>query len=182
MRVDPAGGPGPKPLRVVVMGVTASGKSTVGALLASRLGVEYADADDFHSADNVARMSAGIPLTDAEREPWLRSIAAWLAERATTGAVVTCSALRRRYRDTIRSSAGDVWFLYCHGSFALISARIAHRSQHFMPSSLLESQFASLEPPGPDERAVYEAVSQPPEQIVADFLEQVSRRVSGTAE
>jgi gluconokinase len=179
MRDDLAGGSAPPPLRVVVMGVAASGKTTVGELLARELDVEYADADDFHSAANVAKMSAGIPLTDEDRGPWLDAIGAWLAERAATGAVVTCSALRRRYRDAIRSSAGDVWFLFCHGTFALISARIAHRSQHFMPGSLLKSQFATLEPPGPDERAVYEDVASPPERIVADFLEQVSGRATG---
>jgi gluconokinase len=180
MRDDPADGSAASPLRVVVMGVAASGKTTVGELLARELDVEYADADDFHSAENVAKMSAGIPLTDTDRGPWLDAIGAWLAERAATGAVVTCSALRRRYRDAIRSSADDVWFLFCHGTFALISARIAQRSEHFMPGSLLRSQFATLEPPGPDERAVYEDVSQPPEQIVADFLEQVSRRATGS--
>jgi gluconokinase len=182
MRPDPPHESLPQPLRVVVMGVSASGKSTAGELLARTLGVEYADADDFHSAANVAKMSAGTPLTDADRAPWLEAIGSWLADRAGTGAVVTCSALKRRYRDAIRSLADDVWFLYCQGSFKLISARIAHRSQHFMPSSLLRSQFAALEPPGPDERAVYEAVSQPPEQIVADFLAQVSRRTAGSAE
>jgi gluconokinase len=179
---DPAGGPTPPPLRVVVMGVAASGKTTVGELLARRLDVEYADADDFHSAANVAKMSAGIPLTDSDRGPWLEAIGAWLAQRADTGAVVTCSALKRRYRDAIRSSADDVWFLFCHGTFALISARIAQRTQHFMPSSLLRSQFASLEPPGRDERAVYEDVSQPPERIVADYLVQVSRHPAGSGE
>jgi gluconokinase len=180
MRDDPAGGSTAPPLRVVVMGVAGSGKTTVGELLARALDVEYADADDFHSAANVAKMSAGIPLTDEDRGPWLESIGAWLAERAATGAVVTCSALRRRYRDAIRSSAGDVWILFCHGTFELISARIARRSQHFMPGSLLTSQFATLEPPGRDERAVYEDVRQPPERIVADFLEQVSRRTTAS--
>jgi gluconokinase len=166
---------------VVVMGVAGCGKSTVGQTLSRRLGWSFAEADDFHSAANVAKMSAGEPLTDADREPWLEAIGEWLQAHATTGAVVTCSALKRRYRDALRSHAGDVWFLYCQGSFKLISARIAHRSQHFMPSSLLRSQFASLEPPGPDERAVYESVSQPPEQIVADFLAEVSRRTAGSA-
>jgi gluconokinase len=168
--------------RVVVMGVSASGKSTAGELLARELDVDYADADDFHPPDNVAKMHAGVALTDADRGPWLEAIGRWLAEHADTGAVVTCSALKRHYRDTLRSYAPDIWFLYCQGSIELISDRIKHRMHHFMPASLLTSQFASLEPPGPDERAVTEAVSQPPEQIVAGFLAEVSRQTTGSAD
>jgi gluconokinase len=182
MSGEQPGAPHPGRLQVVVMGVSASGKSTAGELLARELGVDYADADDFHSPENRAKMSAGVPLTDADRTPWLEAIGRWLDERADTGAVVTCSALKRRYRDALRKHAPDVWFLYCQGSFELISDRIKHRLHHFMPPSLLKSQFESLEPPGPDERAITESVSQPPAQIVAGFLAEVSRRTASSAE
>jgi gluconokinase len=183
MSVDPSGAARrPQRLRVVVMGVAASGKSTAGELLARRIEVDYADADDFHSPANVAKMAAGTPLTDADRGPWLEAIGRWLADRVSTGGVVTCSALRRRYRDAIRALADDVWFLYCEGSYELIAERISHRKDHFMPASLLRSQFEALEPPAPDERAVYEDVSQSPEEMVADFLSKVSPRTADSAE
>jgi gluconokinase len=182
MSVEEPGASRPASLRVVVMGVSASGKSTAGELLARELDVDYADADDFHPAENVAKMSAGVPLTDADRAPWLEAIGRWLADHGHNGAVVTCSALERSYRDALRSFAPDIWFLYCQGSIELISDRIKHRLHHFMPPSLLRSQFEALEPPGPDERAVTEAVTQSPEQIVAGFLAEVSRRTAGSAE
>lgn len=163
-------------LQVVVMGVSGSGKSTVGELLAHRLEVEFADGDDFHSAANRAKLQAGVPLTDADRRPWLDAIGGWLAERETTGAVVACSALKRRYRDVIRALAPDTELLYCEGDLELITGRLANRSDHFMPASLLESQFAELEPPGADEDAVAEHVARPPEAIIDGFLTQVLRR------
>lgn len=163
-------------LRVVVMGVSGSGKSTVGELLAQRLHVEYADGDDFHSEANRAKLEAGVPLTDEDRWPWLNAIGRWLAAREATGAVATCSALKRQYRDVIRALVPDVELLYCEGSLELIAARVANRSDHLMPASLLESQFAELEPPDDDERAVAENVAQAPEAIVDHFLTEVLRR------
>lgn len=160
-------------LRVVVMGVAGSGKTTVGERLAAELGVEYVDADTLHTPGNVAKMSAGIPLTDADRGPWLDAVGRWLADHES--AVATCSALKRRYRDVLRSFAADAWFLHCTGSPELISSRITRRSHHFMPAELLASQFEALEPPGPDERAFSADVSKPPATVVSDFLAAVRR-------
>lgn len=162
---------------VVVMGVSGSGKTTVGRLLADRLGVEYGDADDFHTSENRAKLQAGTPLTDDDRLPWLTAIGLWLAERTSTGAVVSCSALKRRYRDVIRSHAPDIQLLYCEGSSELIAGRVANRSGHFMPPSLLESQFAELEPPA-DERAFVADIARAPAAIVDDF---VAARGGGSA-
>lgn len=137
---------------VVVTGVSGTGKSTVGRLLAERLGMPYADADDFHSEASVAKMSAGTPLTDADRWPWLRAIAGWIGERAARGGgVVTCSALKRAYRDVLRSGSDRVWFVQLTGSRELIGSRLAARTGHFMPAALLDSQLADLEPLGQDE-------------------------------
>ncbi|GAA1988974.1 gluconokinase [Kitasatospora viridis] len=138
---------------IVVMGVAGVGKTTVARLLADRLGLPYAEADDFHPAANIAKMSAGIPLDDADRAPWLRAIAGWLHERgrAGTGGVVTCSALKRGYRDLLRAGCADVRFLHLDGGHDLIAARIAARTGHFMPASLLDSQYALLEPLQADE-------------------------------
>lgn len=167
-------------LRVMVMGVSGSGKSTVGELLAQRLEVQYADGDDFHSEASRAKLEAGVPLTDEDRWPWLNSIGRWLSRREATGAVVTCSALKRQHRDVIRALVPDVELLYCEGSLELITERVANRSDHLMPASLLESQFQELEPTDDDERAVTENVAQAPEAIVDHFLTHVlSRRAGG---
>lgn len=152
---------------VVVMGVSGSGKSTVGEALARRLHVPYADADEFHSAANIAKMSAGIPLDDADRLPWLRAIGAWLAEHTDTGAVVTCSALRRAYRDTLREQAPDVEFVHLDGDRETVRRRVAGRDGHFMPESLVDSQFATLEPLGADERGVVLDLAAPVDDLVA---------------
>ena len=137
-------------LRVVVMGVSGCGKSSVGEALGALLGIPYFDGDDLHPAENVARMAAGVPLTDADRWPWLDRVAAVLAERAPV--IVGCSALKRAYRDRIRAGAGGpVRFVHLAGSRAVIEDRMAARTGHFMPAALLDSQFATLEPPGPDE-------------------------------
>jgi gluconokinase len=154
------------------MGVSGSGKTTVGELLARRLGVEYADADDFHSDECRGKLASGVPLTDSDREPWLRSIANWLREHDS--GVVTCSALKRRYRDVLRQAAPDCVFLYCAGSLQLISERMAHRQHHFMPASLLQSQFDELEPPDADENAVTADIAHPPDVIVDHFIAAVS--------
>ncbi|MGW5352360.1 gluconokinase [Streptomyces sp. NPDC004031] len=136
---------------VVVMGVSGSGKSTVGGLLAERLGVEYAEADDFHPAGNIAKMAAGQPLDDTDRAPWLDAIAGWIAGRGDRGGVVSCSALRRRYRDRLRAAGAGVFFLHLDGTPELIGARLAARTEHFMPAGLLGSQFEALEPLDADE-------------------------------
>jgi gluconokinase len=150
-----------KPL-LVIMGVTGAGKSTVGTLIAERLGLSFRDADDFHPPANIAKMSAGTPLTDADRWPWLGAIGAHLAAHRGTGCVVTCSALKRAYRDRLREAAPDLRFIHLHGDVALVAARQAARQDHFMPSSLVASQFATLEPPAPEERIITLDVAAPP--------------------
>jgi gluconokinase len=163
---------------VVVMGVSGSGKTTVGQLLASRLGVPYAEADEFHPESNVAKMAAGTPLTDEDRWPWLRAIAAWIAERGSQGGVVTCSALKRRYRDLLRDG-GPVWFLHLDGDRALIASRIAARTGHFMPPALLDSQIADLEPLGADEPGLVVDVGGTPDEIVDISLKSLPGQPSG---
>ena len=143
------------------MGISGSGKSTVGAALARRLDVAYADGDDFHSADNVAKMSTGKPLTDADRLPWLRAVADWLAEHDVNGGVVSCSALRRRYRDILRAGAPDVVFVHLDGDPDLARQRSAGRHSHFMPADLVASQEATLEPLQPDESGIVIDFGQP---------------------
>ena len=139
---------------VVVMGVTGAGKSTVGGLIAERLGVGFRDADDFHPPANIAKMSSGQPLTDADRWPWLDAIGAHLAAHHGRGCVVTCSALKRAYRDRLRAAAPGLRFIHLHGDMALVAARQAARQGHFMPPSLVASQFATLEPPAVEEADV----------------------------
>ncbi len=148
------------------MGISGSGKSTVGAAVARHLGVPYADGDDFHTAANVAKMSVGRPLTDADRLPWLRAVADWLAEHEVTGGVVSCSALRRRYRDILRSGAPDVVFVHLDGDPALARQRSAHRHSHFMPAGLVASQEATLEPLEPDENGIVIGFDQPSDELV----------------
>ena len=155
---------------VVVMGVTGSGKSTVGMALAERMGVPFAVADDFHSPANVAKMRSGTPLTDDDRRPWLLAIGEWLAGHPD-GAVVTCSALKRRYRDTLREAAPAITFLHLHGDKDTVRRRVGARPGHFMPTSLVDSQFADLEPLGDDERGTVVDFSLPVDVIVARFLE-----------
>ncbi|WP_067696036.1 gluconokinase [Nocardia jejuensis] len=157
---------------VVVMGVSGSGKTTVGALLAERLGVEYAEADAFHPQANIDKMASGVPLNDEDRAPWLAAIAEWIRARAGHGGVVSSSALKRRYRDVLRA-AGDVRFLHLNGSREVIAARLAGRSGHFMPESLLDSQFEALEPLSDDEAGVIVDVTETPEQIVATALREL---------
>lgn len=156
---------------VVVMGVSGTGKSTVGVALADALGLPFADSDDLHPAANVAKMAAGIPLTDADRAPWLDLVAA----RLETPVVVACSALKRAYRDRLRAAAPDLALVFLHGSAQLLAARLAGREGHFMPAALLESQLATLEEPTPDERAIAVDVALAPDEIV----ELVVRRLTG---
>ncbi|NKY58373.1 gluconokinase [Nocardia flavorosea] len=150
---------------IVVMGVAGSGKTTVGTMLAERLGVEYGEADTFHPPANIAKMDAGIPLTDADRTPWLRTVAEWTSAHDPGGGVVSCSALKRRYRDVLRAAAG-IWFLHLHGGRDVIAGRISARAGHFMPVSLLDSQFADLEPLSADEEGMMLEVAEAPQRIV----------------
>lgn len=155
---------------LVVMGVAGSGKTTLGAALGQRLGVPFTDADDFHSTANIAKMSAGVPLDDDDRRPWLESIGRWLAEHATTGGVVSCSALRRRYRDALRHAAPSVEFVHLDGAPDVIRRRVAGRPGHFMPAELVASQFATLEPLHRDEHGVVLDLDQPVDDLVAAYL------------
>ncbi|MCK7623022.1 gluconokinase [Streptomyces sp. RS10V-4] len=150
---------------IVVMGVAGTGKTTIGPLVAGALDVPYAEGDDFHPPANIAKMSAGVPLDDADRGPWLDAIGAWAHGRAGRGGVVSCSALKRAYRDRLRAAAPGVVFLHLAGDRALIEARMAERKGHFMPTALLDSQFATLEPLGADEAGVAVDVAGTPEQI-----------------
>ncbi len=157
----------------VIMGVSGSGKSLIGAMFARALDVEFVEGDDLHPPDNVERMAAGIPLTDNDRQGWLMAIAARLreAKRAGVGLVVSCSALKRIYRDLVRSvAAADVRFVYLAGSRELLAERMASRRGHFMPPSLLESQLAILEEPSPDEHAWVCDIRKTPDQIIADLV------------
>ncbi|QRP44996.1 gluconokinase [Amycolatopsis sp. FDAARGOS 1241] len=154
---------------IVVMGVSGSGKTTVGEQLAERLGVEYAEADAFHPKANIEKMSAGHPLTDEDREPWLRAIEKWIAGHQRTGGVVSSSALKRRYRDELREG-GKVWFLHLHGERDLLAERIKNREGHFFPVSLLDSQLADLEPLQPDEPGRVVEITDPPADLVEAAL------------
>ena len=159
----------PPPL-VVVMGVSGSGKTTVGAALAQRLGVPFADADDFHPEANIAKMSAGIPLDDTDREPWLEAIASWLAGHASGGGVASCSALKREYRDVLAGAAPATFFLHLHGDRDVLAARVAARPAHFMPAALIDSQFATLEALEPDERGAVLDVSHSVDDLVDESV------------
>jgi gluconokinase len=154
---------------IVVMGVSGSGKSTVGAALAQRLRVPFADADDFHPPDNIAKMTAGHALDDHDRHPWLEAIGGWLTDHAD-GGVMSCSALKRKYRDQLRHHSDGVVFLMLQGTPEVIRKRQASRPGHFMPPSLLNSQFATLEPLAPDEAGVVIDVDQSVDAIVEQYV------------
>jgi gluconokinase len=155
---------------LVIMGVAGCGKSTVAGLLAGRLGWDLAEGDDMHSAANVAKMAAGHPLTDDDRRPWLAQVAAWIHEHtaAHRPGIVTCSALKHSYRDVLRGDG--VVFVYLASSRELIGRRLAARHGHFMPAALLDSQFATLEPPGPDEHAITVDVTGSPDQTASQIM------------
>ncbi|MER6119992.1 gluconokinase, GntK/IdnK-type [Streptomyces sp. NPDC001743] len=167
---DAAAGESPSPLALIV-GMSGSGKTTVGRLLAERLGWSYRDADEFHSPAARAAMSAGQALTDTDRDPWLNAVSAWLDHEiaAHRPAVVTCSALKRAYRDRLRRGRPQVRLVYLHGTPELIRSRLAARRGHFFPAALLESQIAAFEEPEPDEHPLVVEIDQPPEAIVAEL-------------
>jgi carbohydrate kinase (thermoresistant glucokinase family) len=157
-----------RPLVVVVMGVAGSGKTTVGRALARRLGWSFQEGDALHPPENVAKMRAGHPLDDQDRAPWLAAVAARIDEWRGRGeaGVITCSALKRQYREIVVGNRQDVRLVYLHGSRELLAQRIAGRRGHFMPASLLDSQLATLEPPGPEEHALAVSVDAPVASIV----------------
>jgi len=159
------------PVVLVVMGVSGSGKSTVAALLAGRLGWPFEEGDALHPPANVAKMHAGHPLTDEDRAPWLAKIADWVDARLDAGGsgIITCSALKRSYRDLIDRRGSGVVFVFLTGSRETIAARLAARQGHFMPAGLLDSQIATLEPPGPGEPEIQVEIGPPP-QAIADTL------------
>lgn len=165
-------GPGHLPSVLVMIGVSGSGKTTVAALLAERLGWIFKDGDDLHPAANVDKMHAGVPLTDGDRWPWLRVVAAWIDARRAAGerGVVACSALRRAYRDLLRGGHPEVGLVYLKGDRALILRRQAARHGHFMPASLMLSQFTALEEPEADENAIVVSVEGRPREIVDAIL------------
>lgn len=156
------------PTAIIVMGVSGSGKSTVGARLAGVLGWDFRDGDAFHPPANVEKMRSGAPLTDADRWPWLDAIASHVAGLERTGGhvVIACSALKRVYRDRLRAAGSRLRFVYLAGDFSLIDTRMAARLDHFMPPSLLRSQFATLEPPEADEHAMTVSIAADPDAIV----------------
>jgi gluconokinase len=160
------------------MGVSGAGKSTVGAALGRRLDVAFADADAFHSRANIAKMAEGKPLTDEDRYPWLDAVGEWLAHHGD-GGVMSCSALKRQYRDRLRTHCPQIEFLHLTGSPQLIARRQADRPGHFMPSSLLNSQFNTLEPLGPDENGIAVDAGGRVGAIVEVFLTYAADRRSG---
>lgn len=155
---------------VVVMGVAGSGKSTVGRVVAARLGWDFGEGDALHPAPNVAKMAAGDPLTDADRRPWLALVREWIDERVRAGrpAIITCSALKRAYRDVLRDP--HVVFVHLAAPPEQLLARLTARRGHFMPAALLDSQLADLEPPGPDEQALTLDASAPLDDQVAELV------------
>ncbi|GHF16681.1 gluconokinase [Streptomyces morookaense] len=168
--------PRTEPRVIVVMGVAGTGKTTVGPLVAEALGVPYAEGDDFHPAANIAKMSAGIPLDDTDRAPWLDAIGDWARGRAGLGGVVSCSALKRAYRDRLRAAAPGLVFLHLAGDRELIAGRMAARKGHFMTTRLLDSQFATLEPLGADEAGITVDVA-PEAAVIAERAAAALRRL-----
>lgn len=158
------------------MGVSGSGKSLIGAALARALRIDFVEGDEYHPAENVERMSSGVPLTDDDRVRWLRSLAMRIREarEADTGLVMSCSALKRSYRDVLRAEAGELRFVFLRGTRALLAERLAERRGHFMPPSLLNSQFATLQEPSPDEEAWVCDIRESPQDLVAALVARAS--------
>ncbi len=160
------------PTILVIMGVSGAGKSTIGKLLADRLNWAFKEGDDLHPASNIAKMRSGIPLTDEDRAPWLANVEAWISSELSEGrsAVITCSALKRVYRDRLVQGRPNVRLVFLKGSHALIAERLKQRRGHFMPASLLASQFAALEAPGPDEPVIIDDISRTPHDQIEGIV------------
>jgi gluconokinase len=167
-----------KPVFAVVMGVSGSGKTTVSALLAAALGCQFQEGDDLHPAENVEKMHGDTPLTDADRMPWLHKIVEEIGGWRVRGesGVLACSALKRSYRDIIIGDRPDVTLVYLKGSYDLIRRRMAARHGHFMPAALLDSQFATLQEPAPDEHPIVVDVGRPPAEVTAEIIHQLEQR------
>lgn len=165
---------------IVIMGVAGCGKSHIGQALAAALDAAFIEGDSFHPPENIALMSAGVPLDDQHRQGWLQSLATQLAagRHAGSGSVLACSALKRRYRDILRAADPDILFVHLAGSAEQIAPRMQQRGAHFMPTSLLASQFADLEPPAADENALTVNVGESPEAITQRILDRLSLRSS----
>lgn len=166
--------------RIVVMGVSGCGKTTIGDLVARALGAPFLDGDFLHPVENVAKMAAGTPLKDEDRWPWLATVGRELAAAGNGGLVLACSALRRSYRDAIRGQAPDTVFLHLHGSKEVLGSRLEGRSGHFMPAALLDSQLATLEPLEADESGIVVDIAAPVKQVVTDALAGIAA-VAGSA-
>ncbi|MDQ6740608.1 MAG: gluconokinase [Actinomycetota bacterium] len=162
---DTATGP-----RIVVMGVSGCGKTTIGALVADALNVPFVDGDSLHPVSNIAKMAAGTPLTDTDRWPWLAVVGTALADSDGPGLVLACSALKRSYRDAIRAQAPETLFLHLHGSREVLGSRLEGRSGHFMPTTLLDSQLGTLEPLARDEAGFMADINLPVDQVVAQAV------------
>jgi gluconokinase len=180
MPASPEPSPSP-PVVLIVMGVSGSGKSTVGMIIADRLGWPFRDGDGFHPPENVEKMRSGIPLIDEDRWPWLKAIAAWIDGRRQSGShgVIACSALKRAYRDILRDGHDDVCFVFLDGTRELIASRLADRKGHYMPASLLDSQLATLERPSPDEAPLTVSIDPDPEAIAEIVLDRLETRAPG---
>src|SRR5712671_7279195 len=165
---------------LVVMGVSGSGKTTIAKALADRLGWAFEEGDDLHPGSDIAKMRSGHPLDDRDRWPWLEKVAAWIDgwRQVGTSGVITCSALKRSYRDFLTRGRPEVRVVYLRGDRALIAARLAAREGHFMPASLLDSQLATLEEPDTDEHPIYADVGRPVEDIIADIERDLGPRLS----
>jgi gluconokinase len=164
---------------LVIMGVSGSGKTTIATALSQKLGWSYAEADDFHSTGNIAKMAQGTPLTDDDRWPWLTAIQQWMTAKSANGesTIVTCSALKRSYRDMLASAGGNVTFIHLHNDAELIRMRMRKRSEHFMPESLLTSQMDTLQPLQPDENGISVPNTGTPAQVLDLILEHVATQV-----
>ena len=166
---------------MVVMGVSGAGKSTVGRLLAGRLGWEFAEGDDLHPPANVRKMAAGEALTDSDRWPWLEAVASWIDGELRSGrsGVITCSALKRSYREVLVGDRTDVYFCHVQADPELIRERVEAREGHYMPSSLLPSQLATLEPLAPDERGFVVSAEDGPDDVLHEALQKLERENEG---